>query len=288
MNDLMKNNIKYFPYRIPVVLLFVVSTSCFNMKVRREVPQILSYKELGKKDYDIPYILEFKRDNKYLVVYGCRHSFDPGDSLFFDIEKRFKDLEPDLALNEGGEWRIFDSQEETIRKSGEQGFLRYVSKKYAVPVMSLEPPPEKEYEYIFKKYSKKDVLLMYFCRQISQLQRAQGIKSFEEYMSGFLKYLKESGMPVSDEETELENLIKIYEEFFNEEFNWEGFEPKNVWPNYNRTLLNEISREVSLFRDKYIVNFIKEQLSKNDRIFVLIGVSHVIQQEPVLRYYFEE
>ena len=129
---------------------------------------------------------------------------------------------------------------------------------------------------------------MYFCRQISQLQREQEINSFEEYMLGFLKSLKESGMPVTDEETELKNMIEIYEQFFNEEFNWRSFDPENVWPSYNGTLLNKISGEVSLFRDRYIANFIKEQLSKNDRIFVLIGASHVMRQEPVLRYYFEE
>jgi hypothetical protein len=128
---------------------------------------------------------------------------------------------------------------------------------------------------------------MYFCRQIAQIQKNQELANFKEYMvNNFLVYLKESGFPMDKPKSEYEKIIKNYKNLCNKEFDWKNFNPQNVLPIYNNTILNEINREVTEFRDIYIVNEIKNEI--NDKIFVLIGGSHVIKQEPLLKYYFEE
>ncbi|MCK5169461.1 MAG: hypothetical protein KAQ75_06260 [Bacteroidales bacterium] len=233
--------------------------------------------------------MDLQKENKHLIVYGCKHTFNPEDSMLVDIENRFLSLRPDFAFNEGGNWPIYDVRDETIRKSGEQGFLRFICNKNNVPVRSYEPTPKKEYEHLLSKYNKNDVLLMYFCRQIAQIQKNQELANFKEYMvNGFLVYLKESGFPMDEPKLEYEKITKNYKNLFNKEFNWKDFNPQNVFPIYNNTILNEINREVTEFRDIYIVNEIKNELLINDKIFVLIGGSHVIKQESLLKYYFEE
>ena len=130
---------------------------------------------------------------------------------------------------------------------------------------------------------------MYFCRQISQIQKNQELANFKEYMvNSFLVYIKENGFPMDEPESEYEKIIKNYKNLFDKEFNRKNFNPQNVSPVYNKTILNEINREVSEFRDIYIVNEIKKELLINNKIFVLIGGSHVVKQEPLLKYYFEE
>ncbi len=263
-------------------------TSCNNIKENKEKPHILSFSELEKKEYTFPYILDYEKQDKHLLVYGCHHSFAPDDTMLIDIENKFERLNPDLALNEGGNWQIYETREETILKSGEQGFLRYLCNKNNVPVKSFEPESEKEYKHILSKYTKKNVLLMYFCRQISQIQRQQEISNFQEYMIDFLSYLKNSGFPMEEPEYEYDNLIELYEQLFNVKFDWKKFNPENVWPIYSNTILNEINKDITEFRDKHIVNLIDKELKNNNKIFVLMGGSHVVKQEPVIKYNFEK
>ncbi len=263
-------------------------TSCNNINENKEKPHILSFSELEKKEYTFPYILDYEKQDKHLLVYGCHHSFAPDDTMLIDIENKFERLNPDLALNEGGNWQIYETREETILKSGEQGFLRYLCNKNNVPVKSFEPESEKEYKHILSKYTKKNVLLMYFCRQISQIQRQQEISNFQEYMIDFLSYLKNSGFPMEEPEYEYDNLIELYEQLFNVKFDWKKFNPENVWPIYSNTILNEINKDITEFRDKHIVNLIDKELKNNNKIFVLMGGSHVVKQEPVIKYNFEK
>ena len=282
----------YFLITILAVTFIISCKGSGNNKKqteKEEIPHILSFTELEKKDYKLPYILDLQKANKHLIVYGCEHTFNPEDSMLVDIENRFLNLQPDFAFNEGGDWPIYDVRDETVRKSGEQGFLRFICNKNNIPVRSFEPAPKKEYEHILSKYNKNDVLLMYFCRQISQIQKNQELTNFKEYMvNSFLVYLKESGFPMDEPESEYEKIIKNYKNLFNKEFNRKNFNPQNVSPVYNNTKLNEINREVSEFRDIYIVNEIKKELLINNKIFVLIGGSHAVKQEPLLKYYFEE
>ncbi|MBC8490036.1 MAG: hypothetical protein H8D45_28805, partial [Bacteroidetes bacterium] len=128
----MSQNIKYFFFLIGGILV----SQCINPvdKEINEKPHILTFEETEELDFNIPYILDLQKGNKHLVVYGCLHSFNPDDSMFLDIENRFTGLSPDFSLNEGGEWQIFNTKDETIRKSGEQGFLRFLSIKNGIPV----------------------------------------------------------------------------------------------------------------------------------------------------------
>ena len=236
----------------------------------------------------IPFTLELQKGRKHLVVYGCRHSFDPKDPMFNDIERRFMDLMPELTLNEGGDWPVFPGKNETIRKSGEQGFIRFLSLKNGIDVRTFEPSPKKEFDYILSKYDSKEVLLMYFCRQTAQLQNLQEIDNFKSYMAGFLNKLKKDGFPMGNADHEFDSLIIACEQLFGEKFNWRTFNPENVWPNYNNTFLNEINRDVSKFRDEHIIKLIGIELEKNDNIFVLIGGNHLLEMQEEIRLIFEK
>ena len=187
-----KRHTKVFHYLVLIVIVF--TSSCSNdgykeMKHQNKTkPQILTFRELEKIDYQLPYILELNNGSKHLVMYGCKHSFSPLDTMFIDIQNKFEKLNPDFALNEGGNWPIYDSRDETIMRSGEQGFLRFLCKKYNVPVRSFEPKPVGEYKYLVSKYKKDDVLLMYFCRQIVQIQRSEERRVGKECRSRWSPY----------------------------------------------------------------------------------------------------
>lgn len=288
-----KRHTIFFHYLVLIVI--VVTTSCSNDGHKEKKhqnttkPQILTFSELEKIDYQLPYILELTNGNKHLVMYGCKHSFSPLDTMLIDIQNKFEKLNPDFAFNEGGNWPIYNSRNETVMKSGEQGFLRFLCKKNNVPVRSYEPKSVEEYEYLVSKFEKDDVLLMYFCRQIVQIQNRQDIGDFKEFIvNNYLTGLKNSGLPIDNPQNEYYKLVENYKHLFKTEINWKEFNPENVLPIYNNTILNEINRASVNYRDLHIVSEIINELERNDKVFVLIGGSHVIKQEALIKYYFDE
>lgn len=266
--------------------------SCDNSKENKITPSILDFKQIENIEQNAPYILDLTCDKKHLIVYGTNHTFDPRDTIFFDIEKKFNNLKPTLSLNEGGDWEIFSTKDSTIQESGEAGFLRFISKQGAIQCFSFEPPLKEEIKYIVSKYSSKEVLLMYVCRQTVQIQKQYESLNdtliFYKSIENYFQKLKASGLSISDTKKTLLELKVLYKEMFNEEFNWKSFDAEKVYPNEYKTKLNEINREVSNFRDKYIVEIINNELKKHDKLFVLIGATHVYKQEPLIKYYFDK
>jgi hypothetical protein len=127
---------------------------------------------------------------------------------------------------------------------------------------------------------------MYFVRQIEQLQRQKDItdRYFEGYIQNFLLGLKYKGMPLSNNEVQLNYVQSYYESFFKQKFDWRSFDPTTHWPIYHKTILNNISRESAYFRDKHSVEVIEESLKKYNKVFVVMGGSHLLVQEPVLKF----
>jgi hypothetical protein len=270
-----------------VILISIIVLSCNQKTSISTKPDILSYEEYSQKDIVLPYILNIKKGNKHLIYYGTKHSYNPGDKMFSEIEDLFTNLLPDIAFNEGGNnWPVINDRDSTIKLTGDPGFIRYLSRKNNVPVTSIDPPDSLEYTYLLSKYQIKDILLMYFCRQIEQLQHQGEMtdQEFNEDMSFFIKELKESGMPLSSEQSNIDFIIEYYESFFNRKFIWKEFDPTNYQPIYSKTVLNEIMRESTYFRDRYMVTKIEEALKSNDKVFVVMGGSHLVIQEPVLRH----
>jgi hypothetical protein len=65
-----------------------------------------------------------------------------------------------------------------------------------------------------------------------------------------------------------------------------GYEDvQSTWfdPTASGTLLNDVSRELSNYRDEFIVQLIARHVSDGQRVFAVVGGSHVIMQEAALR-----
>jgi hypothetical protein len=111
MKKLIKVKNYYFLIKILTITFIISCNDSGNNKKeieKEEIPHILNFTELEKKDYKLPYILDLQKGDKRLIVYGCKHTFNPEDSMLVDIENRFLNLQPDFAFNEGGDWPIFD------------------------------------------------------------------------------------------------------------------------------------------------------------------------------------
>lgn len=270
-------------------LLLLILSNCKLISQTLETSLLRKYDDSATFSIPLPYVLDIYKGKKHLVYYGTQHSNNPDDSMYLDMEKRFITLKPQFAFNEGGNgWPVFSTKDSAVKLTGDPGFLIYLCHKHNVPVTTLEPTDSLEYDYLLKNFKKKDVLLMYFVRQLDQLQRQKVSNSdFDNDANKFILALKKRGMPLNDKESKLSYFISCYEDFYKTKFNLMSFDPTSYWPIYNKNILNKISRESAYFRDLHVIKVIEESLKKYDRVFVVMGGSHLVVEEPVLKYLFE-
>jgi pheromone shutdown protein TraB len=62
----------------------------------------------------------------------------------------------------------------------------------------------------------------------------------------------------------------------------------SVDPTVTETILNEIARASSEYRDQFMVKKIARTVCEQKRVFAVVGGSHVVMQEPAIRKLLSE
>src|SRR5687768_12336577 len=80
----------------------------------------------------------------HLAYFGSRHSSDPADAMFAEIDSAWAKAKPTMAFYEGPDRPIAETREETIKTTGESGYTRFLAKKSGIAIGRLEPSPMDE------------------------------------------------------------------------------------------------------------------------------------------------
>jgi hypothetical protein len=236
-------------------------------------------------------IIELNKSNKHMVFYGSRHCNDKNDPIFKDIEKWFYKFNPQIVLVEGYyDTKNYIDADNAIQK-GEMAYISYLAQKNNVKLGSVEPSMAEQYEYLLGKYDREKVLAMYVLRQLNQYQKQQGNlpMSFPEVLEEYIAGLSKSGFPVKEEECNFVFIQKLLNPYLKEELN------KNNWTQvdaysivYNKgTDINEIYQEIYVLRNENLKAVIRENLKQYDRVFVMMGSQHVLDEKEHVKEVFE-
>ena len=278
--------------RIPLKMVTVYSMCLFASSCPNK--GFVNEKAMSKTPLPLPKILELRSPNKTLLYFGTYHSNNRKDTLFERINFEFNRLRPSYILHEGdNNWPIYRSMDSTILISGEPGYIIKKAQENNLPYSNLEPPLLLEFSALNHHFDKKDIVLMYVCRQIGQLQRLNEVAlitdvEFENKMSVFLDYLSNQGIALTEEELNFSFWKEVFEAFFEESLEWRRFDPANYYPNFFKNCLNEISRASDTYRNKFMVKKIVNSLKKYDKVMVLVGGGHLRQQEEKIKQAFQK
>lgn len=270
-----------------VFILIVFNQFAFGQDSTKIIESTNKYTN-SRLRIDTTEIIELTNNGKTLIVYGSFHKNNPENPMFVDIEERLLKLSPDIVLNEGGDWPLYRTKEESIINAEEEGFIKYLCVKNDIAIRTFEPTAQNEYEYILSKYKKSDVLLMYFCRRIARVQRKSNIEDFKNEMLNYLSSQKQKGFPIDNIEKEYNEILQHYKITFNKELDWRNFESKYVDPNRDFTILNKINRELSIYRDNQLLESIRDELNNKNKVFVIVGAGHVVVQKERIIQIFNE
>jgi len=244
-------------------------------------PEMVSWPEYSRQSRPNPYVLELESEAGSLFYYGVFHSQNAGDKQFRIIEIKWKQFQPDVVFCEGGIWPLEPSKELSISKHGEPGFLRYLSSRDGIKLRSLEPRRIQEAIYLSRYFSIPKIKTFYILRQ-AVLQRLQmkrmSVQHVDRILSHFEKPPFSNTSPVNLKEFEC-----YVKKLFPRLANWRRVPETWFYSCAGQGWLPRIFRMVNDFRNRFMVRKILREVKKGKRVFAVVGRSHVVRQEPVIR-----
>lgn len=240
--------------------------------------QILTYKQYASIQHSTPYVLEFTVGDGALLLYGVRHTFDPSDPQIGDIKSEWERFGPTVAYNEGGNPPTEGSVEAAVQKWGETGLVRFLAAWHRVPVATFEPFRAAEAEALLRKYSQEQVKVFLALRAYLTFRKSKSDKTDMEFMNAVLA--DKNG--VQGPPNNVDELKASYARLFRGHSDWRQVQDDWFDPTKSFQYTNEAQNDSGFVRDQHIFNVLVARARRGDRVFAVIGASHVPVQEPAL------
>ena len=233
-----------------------------------------------------PYIVRLENKRKQLVVIGTQHTRDTLSPVFTEIEKSFKNWQPGVVINEGGNLtKHYTSRNEAIEKNGELGLVKYLADHAGIKTVNGDAADKLEFDELTSAYSKEEALLFFASeRFIFPYAFGQyGGELAHAYDSIFIKkYLEKEGIALAPQEKTFAYYQQLYKQYFSEEFSLDNINQLYFIPFSTKHRFNAIARKSKEIRDVYLCQQIEAQLRVYDRVLVVYGGWHVLAIEPSL------
>jgi hypothetical protein len=236
--------------------------------------------------------------NKHLIFIGEQHGNDITDSRFDTIKKYYNLLNPNIALNEGGQIADtihYNSREIAITKSGALGLLKYLSDSTKIKLMNADCPDNIETRSLLRYYS-KDLILFSFVTQRFILQylakNNNSTKQLEIEYKKFVETYLINRCKIKLAETEkswkyYEGLYKKYNK--NKAIDLKHFDGSETEKYYGENgILADFGRNSLAIRDSFLITNIYNNLQKHDKVFIVFGAAHLFSIKPTLDKIFKE
>jgi hypothetical protein len=227
---------------------------------------------------------------KDAMIFAAGHSRDPRDEQFGRIAARFSAMRPTLAFFEGPDRGIRATAEETIRETGESGYLRFLANRAGIEAKSLEPAPPEQIRSLIGQFPADQVFLFFVLREASRMrdrERKLGAE-LDQAVAGLLGRVQSrlSGTDVSLPFRDLPGLQAAFHKYWpgrdwrTAEERW--FDPKGDDSATGGVFNAAINRADSTNRNRNLVRLIVDSVAAGQRPFVVIGGSHVPMVAPAL------
>lgn len=269
-------------------LAFLLTAFASATAFAQSEPEIMSYKEYGKIRHERPYILEFKSGKGELLYFGAGHFYRFDDPQAATLEQRFLEFKPTVVLNESGTPQVAETAKEAVEKYGEPGLLAFLAHKHNLPIKSLDPPRIEEMKYILgtKRWTLEQVFLFYVLRRVPENNKKTNPKNSEEIVREALNSAAKmpgfDGLPKTI--AEFDQVVKKYLPTVED---WRNIEQKIFDPNPDLGMFtNDIADASVQYRGKFMIKTLRTEVEKGERVFAVVGASHVVKQEKALKRIF--
>jgi len=250
---------------------------------------MMSWEEYSRNSYRWPYILNIYVPNGGLLYFGVGHTDDPCDEQLKEIETFWKQFDPDIAFYEGPElYAAENTRSDAIRNDGERGLVRYLAGSH-LTVNSMEPKVGEEIAELLKKYRPEQVKIFYIMRDVAGYDRLKfPNQTRQQYLQDEIaRWSAEAALKNVPPNT-ISELEPTFAKYFPGLGSYKNAHDRWVDPASAETLLNEISRASTEYRDQFMVSLLSSTVCEHKRVLAVVGWSHVVRQEPAIRALLSE
>lgn len=240
---------------------------------------ILNNQEYGKHidEHDRPYIVEISDSTGgAILLYGAEHTKDPNDSQLTDMEARWNQFKPSIALCESHLGILFPGLMDPVRTFAEPGFVHALAKKNRIPTYTWEPTIEIQVHHLLKHYTKEQVALRFILTPYFSNLRF-GAPKYPDAMVESIREKRTQWPGMEQTFPNMQSLQDAWDRHFPSGPDWRKVSDQFELPGF----LNEM--DANIIRDRHFFAILLDLVGKGERIFAVAGSSHAVKLEPALK-----
>lgn len=221
-----------------------------------------------------PYVVELNGGRGALLAYGSRHTQDPRDPQMADIERRWNEFRPTVALYEGRQRSFFDTPLlDPIKGKSEAEQLHQLASHDGVKIYTLEPDYAGEVAMLLRKWTSEQVALFFFTRVY--WGEAQG--RVDESLANDLLRKRTDVEGLRGSLKTLADVDRVWKRDFPGD--WRAYKGEPPRDSYLATIADD-SRAV---RGEHMARTLIELTQRGERVFCVVGSGNIVRIEWALR-----
>lgn len=228
-------------------------------------------------------------NDQILYLFGARHSNNPTDSQFIQLQQLWAEFinvtkDNQIVFTEGAIREVPTSFEESIQQRGEVGATQWLAKKSNILVICPEPDETEQRKALCTIFDPQTVAYTLIAQNLSAWFRQTIHKSdFPEAINRSLnheiKFAKVFGF-IPNTSWLHDQHIKL---FGDQQLEDKNFLDSISDPRKNDTLINIIVASRTKMRNEYVQKRIFEEWKSGKSIFITYGKGHFVVLEPILK-----
>jgi hypothetical protein len=243
--------------------------------------RLLTWQEYIEHPRSGPYILELDKERGSLFYYGAFHKVDPKDPQFEDIEQKWEQFRPTYAFCEGRIWPLEESRAQAIRSYGEQGLITFLAARDGIPVKCIDPSISEQIQFLWNQNPPHHIKIYFVLRQaaINKILGREGRNEDDARL--LLRKMERFGGSRYFPATLLE-FEGMFSRLFPELDNWQNIPYAYFQSSGKGGFLADIHRKLIEYRDQTMIKKVTQALKRGERVFAVVGRSHVFKQQNIL------
>lgn len=242
--------------------------------------RILSFGEYAALRHPTPYVVDVTSRTARLVLFGGRHTSDPADPMFDQIESTFVGLAPALALHEGTPPAVEADREIAIRRHCETGLLRYLAARAGIATASMDIPLPEEARLLRNEIGPPGALVFLVVRQLASFNRKTARPDFDAYFGDFFDLIS-PGLGLGAINWPL--IEREHVRALGRPLSVRDVTAVETDPMRDELPTQHTARLSNRLRDEHMLHRLIEAVRSHRRVFATVGVTHAVMLEPALR-----
>lgn len=209
-----------------------------------------------------------------LCYFGTFHTADRDHAHLVKLRERWQLFRPTIALCEGRSRGHFTRWPLSLLSHGEPAIVHELARNDGIPVHSLEPPYDEEVRALLVGSTKQRVGL-YFALRV-YWSEANGIANEALFLDLLRKRTNVVGLRGAF--ADLAAVDATWQPLLAEHGDWRTrkVEPAKTW-------IAAMSDRSRIVRGEHMIRLLLDLVDRGERVLAVVGRSHVIRHEPVLK-----